>query len=97
MQALGVTDAFIAGRADFSMMTERNDLFISDAVHKAFVEVNEEGTEAAAATGLVMTLAAAPTQPPVFLADHPFLYLIRHNPTGTLLFMGRMMNPRENE
>ncbi len=95
MVALGVQDAFAPGRANFSGMTERNDLFISDAVHKAFVEVNEEGTEAAAATGIGMRLAALPSQPTVFRADHPFLYLIRHEATGAILFMGRMMNPKE--
>jgi serpin B len=93
MVALGMKDAFAAGRADFSGMTERNDLFISDAVHKAFVEVNEEGTEAAAATGIAMRLASAQPRPVVFRADHPFLYFIRHDATGAILFMGRMMDP----
>jgi serpin B len=95
MQALGMTDAFSQKDADFTGMTGKPDLFISQAMHKAFVEVNEEGTEAAAATGIVMNVRSAPRpqQKPVFRADHPFLYLIRHTGTGTILFLGRVTNP----
>jgi serpin B len=97
MQALGMIDAFSPSRADFSGMTALNDLFISDAMHKAFVEVNEEGTEAAAATGIVMKVRSTPVSPPSFRADHPFLYLVRHDPTGTILFMGRMSDPSKSQ
>jgi len=95
MIALGMKDAFSMRDADFSGMTGSRDLFISDAVHKAFVEVNEEGTEAAAATGIVMSLrsAARPAPPKVFRADHPFMFVIRDNATGTILFMGRVAKP----
>jgi len=93
MQALGMTDAFAAGKADFSGMSGQGDLFISSAVHKAFVEVNEEGTEAAAATGIAIRATSIQPMPVTFRADHPFIYLIRHEPTGAILFMGRMADP----
>jgi serpin B len=95
LAAMGMPTAFSAG-ADFSGMDGRKDLFISDVIHQAFVDVNEEGTEAAAATAVVMRLAAAPGNPapvPVFRADHPFIFLIRDDETGTILFMGRIANP----
>ena len=95
LAAMGMTDAFKPGGADFSGMNGRKDLFISAVVHKAFVEVNEEGTEAAAATGVAVALARAPEPAPVFRADHPFLFLIRHEKTGVILFMGRVANPKE--
>jgi serpin B len=70
-------------------------LFISAALHKAFIEVNEEGTEAAAATAVIMTMGAAAPEPmPEFRADHPFLFLIRDKKSGAILFMGRVMDPR---
>jgi serpin B len=96
MKALGIKDAFSANDADFTGMTGGRDLYISEAIHKAFVEVNEAGTEAAAATGIAMapTSAARPREIPVFRADHPFLYVIRHNATGTILFLGRLSNPK---
>jgi serpin B len=96
MKALGMKNAFSATLADFSAMTGKPDLYISEAIHKAFVEVNEEGTEAAAATGIVMapTSAARPREIPVFRADHPFLYVIRHNASGAILFLGRLSNPK---
>jgi serpin B len=90
--AMGMPEAF-SEAADFSGMTGRRDLTLSAVVHKAFVEVNEEGTEAAAATGVAMRLTAAPAPPPLFRADHPFLFLIRHNPSGSILFMGRVTRP----
>jgi len=88
---LGMPTAF-GGGADFSGMTTATGLFISAVVHQAFVDVNEKGTEAAAATAVVMTRSARPkvTQ---FRADHPFLFLIRDTQTGAVLFMGRMVSP----
>jgi len=83
--------AFGAG-ADFSGMTAARDLFISHVVHQAFVDVNEEGTEAAAATGVAMTKLIA-LRPLVLRTDHPFIFLIRENRTGSILFLGRVMDP----
>lgn len=94
LRAMGMEDAF-SGTADFSGMTGKRDLFISAVVHKAFVAVDEEGTEAAAATGVVMKLTsmAPPTQPVVFRADRPFVFLIRDRVSGAILFMGRLADP----
>ncbi len=94
--ALGMKSAF-TGDADFSGMTGNRDLFISAVIHKAFVDVNEKGTEAAAATAVVMELTAARPEPPSveFKADHPFVFLIRDNASGAILFLGRMMDPAE--
>jgi serpin B len=89
LAAMGMPDAF-SGAADFSGMTGRQDLFIGLVVHEAKVVVNEEGTEAAAATAVKMKRGAPP---PSFTADHPFLFLIRDKQTGTILFMGRVVNP----
>ena len=73
-------------------------LFISAVIHKAFVDVNEEGTEAAAATGIAMTGAASeePKEPPVFRADHPFVFMIRDNRNSAILFLGRITNPSKS-
>jgi len=70
-------------------------LYVSDVVHKAYVDVNEEGTEAAAATAIMMTgKGLAEEDPvPVFRADHPFIFLIQDNETGMILFLGRVSNP----
>jgi serpin B len=89
LKALGMTKPF-SREADFSGMLPGGDVHISQVLHQAFVEVNEEGTEAAAATAVVMELASAP---PAFVANHPFLFLIRDNRTGCILFMGRLSNP----
>jgi serpin B len=94
LKQMGMTDAF-SGKADFSGINGKRDLFISAVIHKAFVDVNEEGTEAAAATAVVVGLTAVgPKETPVFHADHPFLFLIRDNSSGSLLFIGRMINPK---
>jgi serpin B len=80
-------------------MTGKHELFISAVIHKAYINVNEKGTEAAAATAVVMqgSLAMPPRRdqppPPVFRADHPFLFLIRDNRSGGILFMGRVTDP----
>jgi serpin B len=97
LKGLGMKDAFDAGKADFSKMTAQERLYISAVIHKAFVAVDEEGTEAAAATAVVGEGGGAPMQPKnpkVFKADHPFIFLIRHNATGAILFMGRLVNPK---
>jgi len=88
---MGMPSAFGEG-ADFSGMTGRRDLFISNVVHEAFVQVNEEGTEAAAATGVTMKRTAYVPKP-VLRADRPFIFLIRDNATGAILFMGRVVDP----
>jgi serpin B len=92
LAAMGMPDAFALGKADFSGMDGTRTLFISAVIHKSFLDINEEGTEAAAATAAVPT-ASAPRHeppPPVFKADHPFLFLIRHEKSGAILFMGRV-------
>lgn len=89
---MGIIDAFAPGIADFSGMDGTKNLFISKALHQAYVEVNEEGTEAAAATTLIMELTAMPDN---FIANHPFIFLIQHEETGAILFMGQVMNPAE--
>ena len=94
LASMGMPDAFNSARANFTGMDGNpNWLCIGAVIHKAFVEVNEEGTEAAAATAVVMKAGAMPGAPPVFRADHPFLFLIRDNITGSLLFMGRVVDP----
>ncbi|XP_076617119.1 leukocyte elastase inhibitor-like isoform X2 [Chaetodon auriga] len=90
--SMGMVDAFDIARSDFSGMSPANDLVLSKVVHKAFVEVNEEGTEAAAATAAVMMLRCA-FRPATFVADHPFLFFIRHNPSMSILFAGRYCSP----
>ncbi|XP_071398831.1 leukocyte elastase inhibitor-like isoform X3 [Centroberyx affinis] len=92
LSSMGMVDAFDMGMSDFSGMSPANDLVLSKVVHKAFVEVNEEGTEAAAATAAVMMLRCA-TIPVTFVADHPFLFFIRHNPSMSVLFAGRFCSP----
>lgn len=95
LKAMGMINAFELSKADFSGMSGNSrGLAIGAVLHKAFVEVNEEGTEAAAATAVVMVRAAAMEAPtPTFKADRPFLFLIQDNRTGTILFMGRVTNP----
>lgn len=93
LQLMGMKDAFDRETADFSGMTDAKDLLISEILHKAFVDVGEEGTEAAAVTGIFAALAMEENDlppPPVFRADHPFFFLIRHIASGTILFMGRI-------
>lgn len=98
LKDLGMRSAFDAGSADFSAITADNSLSISAAIHKAFIDVDENGTEAAAATAVVMIATAAPHEgpPPTpirFTANHPFLFLIRENASGAILFMGRVTDP----
>jgi serpin B len=92
LAAMGMPVAF-SSEADFSGMTGNRDLFIAEILHKAFVSVDEAGTEAAAATAVVMTMTAAPEEPVEVTVDRPFVFLIRDIETGTILFVGRVMNP----
>jgi serpin B len=93
LRALGMRDAFVSKVANFSGIDGSRNLLISSVFHKSFVEVNEEGTEAAAATGVMVGVTSMPLPPEVFRADHPFLFLIREKTTGTILFMGRLSEP----
>ncbi|MFH1391972.1 MAG: serpin family protein [Candidatus Diapherotrites archaeon] len=93
LEEMGMPTAF-SNMADFSGMTGSKDLFISYVIHQAFVEVNEEGTEAAAATAVIMEkLSASIEQPIIFRADHPFIFIIQENETGSILFLGRVSDP----
>ena len=94
LRSLGMELAFTPGHADFSGMTGSQDLSISAVIHKAFADVNEEGTEAAAATAVVLARPSPVVQTVMFRADHPFLFLIRDTRTGSILFLGRMVKPQ---
>ena len=96
LKALGMPSAFSASMADFSGMDGTGGLFISEVIHKAFIDVAEKGTEAAAATAVVMKDASAPMVDMYVRADHPFLYFLRDQPTGAILFMGRVLDPSKN-
>ena len=95
LAGMGMADAFDGGRADLALMYDRDQeprrLFISRVVHKAFVAVDEEGTEAAAATGIAVDIVMM-TQEVWF--DRPFIYAIQDTETGTILFLGRVIDPR---
>ncbi|MEO6952672.1 MAG: serpin family protein [Polyangia bacterium] len=95
LQGLGMKDAFHYPAADFSGIDGSRDLYISAVVHQAVVEVDEQGTEAAAATAVAMRAGGRPPsdEPVVFRADHPFVYVIRDAKTNAVLFMGRLSNP----
>jgi serpin B len=93
LKALGMKQAFRPDAADFSGIGATRDLFISFVLHKAFVEVNEEGSEAAAATAVGIARTSVPTPPPVFKADRPFLFMIRDRRSGSVLFLGRLSTP----
>jgi serine protease inhibitor len=96
LQSMGMRRSFAPDVADFSGITTSEPLFISNVIHKTFIEVDEQGTEAAAATAMVMVAGCAPGEPEepvVFRADHPFTFLIRDERTGSILFMGRLANP----
>ncbi|XP_036101360.1 serpin B10 isoform X2 [Molossus molossus] len=92
LRGLGVSDAFNQGKADFSGMSAARNLFLSNVFHQSFVEVNEQGTEAAAGTGSEVGFRIR--LPSIeFNADHPFLFFIRHNKTNSILFYGRFCSP----
>ena len=93
---LGMPIAF-TGNADFSGISKDEKLFIDKVIHKAYIDVNEEGTEAAAATAVTMRKTSVLLENAVFKADHPFIYIIKDNETNTILFVGRLMNPINNQ
>ncbi|HWQ62313.1 MAG TPA: serpin family protein [Negativicutes bacterium] len=94
LSAMGMPDAFDVPPADFSGMTGEKNLYITKVIHQAFIEVNEEGSEAAAATAVVMGVKSV-FRPAEFKADRPFVFLIRHKATGAILFLGRVNNPAD--
>jgi serpin B len=92
LQAMGITDAF-GPQADFSRMTGQKDIYIGEVIHKAFIEVNEQGTKAAAATAAGMFGGAMPRPAQLFRADRPFMFLIQESGSGRIIFMGRLSRP----
>ena len=96
LSEMGMPLAFQNGNADFSGITMDKGIYISEVIHKAFIKVDEKGTEAAAATEVTM-VESAPKQPKIydFIMDRPFIFLIRDNQTNSILFMGRVLNPLE--
>src|SRR5262249_6796862 len=94
LSAMGMPIAF-SNKADFSGMSSHEQLFIDQVLHKAYVDVNEKGTEAAAATAVIMAPTGIQILPKAtFRADHPFTFLIYENRTGSILFAGRVANPQ---
>jgi len=91
LSGMGVTSVFDADRADLSRIAEEGPLYVSDAIHKAFINVSEGGTEAGATT----IIHAAGSAPPVFRADHPFIFVIQDRDAGSILFMGRLSDPSQ--
>ncbi|NXT98699.1 SPB10 protein, partial [Buphagus erythrorhynchus] len=92
LQEMGMTDIFTESKVDLSAMTFAKSLVLSSVVHKAYVEVNEEGTVAAAGTGASIVRRSLPLTE-VFMANHPFLFFIRHNPTNAIVFFGKLCSP----
>jgi serpin B len=95
LAALGMPNAFDPDRADFSGMDGERDLYISAVIHKAFVAVDEKGTEAAAATGVIMETTSMPVTQVNLTIDRPFLFVIRDLPSGQILFVGRVLDPTQ--
>jgi serpin B len=93
LKSMGMVDAFEPDNADFSGMTAQNDLFISDVIHKAFVAVDEEGTEAAAAIAVIVDVTSAMMSDITLTIDRPFVFIICDKPSGQILFIGRVLNP----
>ncbi|XP_026083774.1 leukocyte elastase inhibitor-like [Carassius auratus] len=93
--SMGMEDVFNEQKVNLSGMSPNKDLVLSKVIHKSFVEVNEEGTEASAATGVggKVIRPSMPLVPKTFIADHPFLFFIRHNPSNSILFYGRFCSP----
>ena len=93
LQKMGMSDAFAGDKADFSGMTGKKDLYISDVIHKAFIDVNEDGTEAAAATLVGMATTSMPADELTINLDHPFIYVIYNTQTNAIVFMGHVVHP----
>ncbi|KAI0213590.1 Serpin B3 [Lamellibrachia satsuma] len=93
LKSMGMSDLFVSKVADLSGIDGTRNLFVSKVVHKAYIDVNEEGTEAAAATGIVVGITSVQPRPKIFKADHPFLFFIREKVTGSILFSGRVVTP----
>ncbi|NWU47206.1 PAI2 inhibitor, partial [Dromas ardeola] len=92
LSRMGIQDAFTEGQADFTGMSEKGELFLSQVFHKCYLEVNEEGTEAAAVSSAALASRSLGATV-IFVADHPFLFFIRHNKTKSILFLGRFSSP----
>ncbi|KFO05265.1 Serpin B10 [Balearica regulorum gibbericeps] len=92
LSRMGIQDAFTEGEADFTGMSKSGDLFLSQVYHQCYLEVNEEGTEAAAASSAALASRSLGATV-IFVADHPFFFLIRHNKTKSILFLGRFSSP----
>jgi serpin B len=92
-----MTQAFVPpgpdSGADLTGITEVRELYVSGAFHKSFIALDEDGTEAAAATAIIISLESMP-QPATFTADRPFLFWIEHSGTGEMLFLGQVTDPR---
>ncbi len=97
LSQLGICDLFDIHNADLSGVTGDRELYVSTIIHQAFVNVNEEGTEAAAATAVVVNARCRRPPPEHFLADHPFLFVIQHCKSGAILFQGRMLIPNRRD
>jgi serpin B len=93
LKSLGMQRAFVLGSADFSSMTNEEPLYISEVIHEAYVAVDEEGTEAAAATAVIMRAGSMPVEPIQLTIDRPFLFALRDTDTGAVLFLGRVTDP----
>ena len=93
MKALGIKQAFDSQEADFDSISDKMDLYITDVLHKATIDVNEEGTEAAAATAIVIGTTSMPSESWDITFDHPFIYVIYETTTNTIVFMGRVVAP----
>lgn len=89
---MGMVDAFDSNKADLSGMDGKRDLFISDVLHKAYVSVDEKGTEAAAATAVVVGTTAMPVNEVALKIDRPFIFVIQDNQSGAILFIGRVVS-----
>jgi len=96
LSELGMPTAFKFSGADFSGITNNKDLFINEVIHQAFIENNEKGTEAGAATAIIMEVGVAYKEPKIFNVNHPFMFIIQEKSTQNILFLGRINDPTIN-